>query len=88
MKKSIIIICTILIFICSAIVKNSYNKLYEEKKENPYFAYYIEGKEVSEMPLKDSTLTLSKDSTCNNGVTISWDDDTWSAKINYTNYVK
>lgn len=39
------------------------------------------------LPKKESGLTLSKESKCNNGVTIKWDDNNWSALINYENFI-
>ena len=49
-------------------------------------AIYVLGEEVYDMPKKESGMTISSESHCNNGVTISWDDETWSLKVNYTNF--
>ncbi len=74
---------------------------YEEKKdfnvingvvEDPgdlYFAYYVNNEITREMPNKDSGLTLDiTKSSCNSGVTISWDDDNWHAIVDYSTYVR
>jgi len=54
-----------------------------------YFALYVDNTISSSIPTKDSGYTLdTTKSTCNNGVTISWDDINWSAITNFTNYVQ
>ena len=40
------------------------------------------------MPSKDSGYTMSSKSNCTNGVTITWDDEEWMAKVYYKNYQK
>ncbi len=58
-----------------------------EKPSDFYFAYYINDEITREMPTKDSGLTLDTEkSSCTNGVTISWDDDTWHAILDYSTY--
>ena len=72
---------------------------YEEKKdfnvingqvEDPgdlYFAYYVNNEITREMPNKDSGLTLDTEkSSCNSGVTVSWDDENWHAIVDYSTY--
>ena len=74
---------------------------YEEKKdfnvingvvEDPgdlYFAYYVNNTITRDFPTKDSGLTLdTTKSSCTSGVTISWNDDTWQAILDYSNYQK
>lgn len=58
----------------------------KEIKESPIFAYYVDGEKTLEMPSKDLGYTLSSESKCNNGVIISWDDESYSAFINYSNF--
>ena len=52
-----------------------------------YFAVYIDGQITNTFPSKDSGYTLdTTQSSCTNGATVSWDNDSWSAAINFTNY--
>ena len=50
-------------------------------------AIYLEDEQINYIPEKDSgyTLDLTK-SSCNNGVTIAWDSDSWNALVNFANY--
>ena len=60
--------------------------LKEETQEN-MLAIYLEDEQINYIPDRESgyTLDLTK-SSCNNGVTISFDYNTWSVKTNYSNY--
>ena len=60
--------------------------LKEEIQDN-MLAIYLEDEQINYIPEKDSgyTLDITK-SSCNNGVTISFDYNTWSVKTNYSNY--
>ena len=60
--------------------------LKEEIQENT-LAIYLEDEQINYIPDRESgyTLDLAK-SSCNNGVTISFDYNTWSVKTNYSNY--
>ena len=93
------IIGLILIFL-SGYFFNKFYVLYEKKTnlnningsvddfEKYYFAYYVNDNSTREMPNKDSGLTLDTEkSNCNNGVTVSWDDDNWHAILDYSTYV-
>ena len=52
-----------------------------------YFAYYIDGEISREMPYQNTGYTLDSDkSSCNNNATVTWDNATWEAKVNYRNY--
>ncbi len=51
-----------------------------------YFAYYVDDVLTYDMPSKDSGYTMSSKSNCTNGVTITWDDESWSAFVNYEKY--
>ena len=59
----------------------------KEEQEESILAIYLENEQINYIPEKDSgyTLDLTK-SSCNNGVTISFDYNTWSVKTNYSNY--
>ena len=52
-----------------------------------YYAIYVDDKISNTIPSKDSGYTLDTEkSSCNNGVTMSWDDESWSTLVNFTNY--
>ena len=52
-----------------------------------YFAVYIDGQITNTFPSKDSGYTLdTTQSSCTNGATVSWDNDSWSAAVNFSNY--
>ena len=52
-----------------------------------YYAIYVDDKISNTIPSKDSGYTLDTEkSSCNNGVTVSWDDESWSTLVNFTNY--
>ena len=52
-----------------------------------YFAYYVDDTITREMPKKGTGYTLdTTKSNCTNGVVPTWDDDTYSAILNYENY--
>ena len=52
-----------------------------------YFAVYIDGQITNTFPSKDSGYTLdTTQSSCTNGATVSWDNDSWSAVVNLSNY--
>ena len=52
-----------------------------------YFAVYVDGEITNTIPSKDSGYTLDEtQSSCTNGAKITWDDDSWSAFINLSNY--
>ena len=52
-----------------------------------YLSIYLEDEQINYIPDRESgyTLDLAK-SSCNHGVTISFDYNTWSVKTNYSNY--
>ena len=57
--------------------------------ENPgdlSFAFYVNDEIVLEAPSKESNLALSEKSNCTNGVTVSWNVDSWNASVDYSNY--
>ena len=52
-----------------------------------YYAIYVDDKISNTIPSKDSGYTLDTEkSSCNNGVTVSWDGESWSTIVNFTNY--
>ncbi len=52
-----------------------------------YFAYYVDGVISTSMPTQNSGYTLDTEkSSCNNGVTITWDEAGWNAIANYRGY--
>ena len=52
-----------------------------------YFAYYVDNTITREMPKKGTGYTLDTEkSNCTNSVVPTWDDDTYSAILNYENY--
>ena len=52
-----------------------------------YFAVYIDGQITNTFPSKDSGYTLdTTQSSCTNGATVSWDNASWSALVNFSNY--
>jgi len=52
------------------------------------FVYYVDDVVTKNPPTMSSGYTLSSKSSCNNGVTVTWDNENWSALVNYTNYQK
>ena len=94
----LIVIGFLLISISAYLFYESY-ALYEETKdfdvingsvEDPgdiYFAYYIDGEISRSMPIQNTGYTLDETkSNCNNNVTVTWDNASWEAKVNHTNY--
>ena len=52
-----------------------------------YFAYYVDGEITRNMPKKGTDYTLDTEkSNCTNGVKVGWDQDKWTALVNYENY--
>ncbi len=52
-----------------------------------YFAVYVDGKITNTFPNASDGYTFnSTESSCTNGVTVSWDSATRSANINFSNF--
>lgn len=52
-----------------------------------YFAFYVDGEITNTFPNASDGYTFnSTESSCTNGVTVSWDSATWSANINFSNF--
>ena len=68
-------------------MSNREPKILSNYEDTDYLAIYLEDEQINYIPEKDSgyTLDLTK-SSCNNGVTISFDYNTWSVKTDYSNY--
>ena len=57
------------------------------EQSDTYFAYYIDDTATREIPKKGDGYTLDTEkSNCTNGVTVGWDNNTWTALVNYENY--
>ena len=55
--------------------------------DESYLAIYLEEEPIKYIPEKDSGYTLDlSESSCTNGVEVSFDYNTWSVKTNYNNY--
>ncbi len=99
-KRKLIIIFTVcsVLLLAGVFLYTSYAIFTEEKEFNVingqyqdpgdlYFTVYIDGKITNTIPAKDSGYTLDTEkSSCTNGTTMTWDNSTWSASINLTNY--
>ncbi len=90
-------VCVFLFFVVltiSGIVLLTHNKKENfqntfDEEENTFFAIYVDDIIASSIPKKDSGYTLDAEkSSCNNGVTISWDLNNWKALLNLTGYVE
>ena len=65
---------------------NKQTILKEEQEENT-FAIYLEDEPINYIPAKDSGYTLDLEkSSCNNGVELDFDYNTWTIRANYSNY--
>ena len=59
----------------------------KEEIEESTLAIYLEEEQINYIPAKDSGYTLDiEKSNCTNGVSVSFDYNTWSVKTNYENY--
>ncbi len=99
-KRKFIIIFTVccILLLAGVFLYTSFAVLTEEKQFNVingtyqdpgdlYFAVYVDGEITNTIPSKDSGYTLDmKKSSCTNGATVSWDNDSWSAVVNFSNY--
>ena len=99
-KRKFIILFTVccILLLAGVFLYTSFAVFTEEKEFNVingqyqdpgdlYFAVYIDGEITNTFPSKDSGYTLDTEkSSCTNGATVSWDNDSWSALINLSNY--
>ena len=99
-KKTFIIVFTVcsVFLLAGVFLYTSFASFTEDKKFNVingtyqdpgdlYFAVYIDGQITNTFPSKDSGYTLdTTQSSCTNGATVSWDNASWSAAVNFSNY--
>ena len=99
-KRRFIVIFTVccIFLLAGVLLYNSFAVFTEEKEFNVingqyqdpgdlYFAVYVDGEITNTIPSKDSGYTLDTEkSSCTNGATISWNNESWSALINLSNY--
>lgn len=98
-RKFIIIFTVCCIFLLAGVFLYTTFAVFTEEKEfnvingkyqdpgDLYFAFYVDGEITNTFPNKDSGYTLDEaQSSCTNGAEITWDNDTWSAAINFSNY--
>ena len=99
-KRKFIIIFTVccILLLAGVFLYTSFAVFTEEKQFNVingtyqdpgdlYFAVYIDGQITNTFPSKDSGYTLdTTQSSCTNGATVSWDNASWSAAVNFSNY--
>ena len=99
-KRKLIVIFTVccILLLAGVFLYTSFAVFTEEKQFNVingtyqdpgdlYYAIYIDDKISNTIPSKDSGYTLDTEkSSCNNGVTVSWDGENWSTLVNFTNY--
>ena len=98
-KKFIIVFTVCCVFLLAGVfLYTSFAVFTEEKQFNVingtyqdpgdlYFAVYIDGQITNTFPSKDSGYTLdTTQSSCTNGATVSWDNASWSAAVNFSNY--
>ena len=98
-RKVIVTIIILSILLLSGIyLYNTFAVFTEEKHFNVikgtvsdpgdiYFAYYVNNTITRSMPKKGTGYTLDTEkSTCTNGVVPTWDDDTYSAILNFEGY--
>ena len=99
-KRKFIIIFTVccILLLAGVFLYTSFAVFTEDKQFNVingtyqdpgdlYFAVYIDGQITNTFPSKDSGYTLdTTQSSCTNGATVSWDNASWSAAVNFSNY--
>ena len=65
---------------------NIINGMYQDPGDL-YFAVYVDGEITNTFPKKEDGYSFdASQSSCTNGATVSWDNESWSAAINFTNY--
>ena len=98
-KKFIIVFTVVCILLLAGVfLYTSFAVFTEEKQFNVingtyqdpgdlYFSVYIDGQITNTFPKKeDGYLFDSTQSSCTNGATVSWDEDSWSALVNFSDY--
>ena len=96
-KRKFMIVFTVccILLLAGVFLYTSFATFTEEKQFNVingtyqdpgdlYFAVYIDGQITNTFPSKDSGYTLdTTQSSCTNGATVSWDNASWSALVNF-----
>ncbi len=77
---SIVMICFLLILIFPLRQKEN-NYIKETNDSEVTFAYVVEGAKQNTIPSKEGYTFDTENSSCTNGVTISWNYSNWNAKI-------
>ena len=99
-KKRFMIIFTVccVILLAGVFLYTSFAVFTEEKEFNIingmyqdpgdlYFAVYVDGEITNIFPKKEDGYSFdASQSSCTNGATVSWDNESWGAAINFTNY--
>ena len=99
-KRKVIVIFTVccVLLLAGVFLYTSFAVFTEEKQFNVingqyqdpgdlYFAVYIDGEITNTFPSKNDEYVFdASQSSCTNGATVSWDEDSWSAAINFSNY--
>ena len=99
-KKKFIVVFTVccVLLLAGVFLYTSFATFTEEKEFNIingqvqdpgdlYFAVYIDGQITNTFPKKaDGYTFVDAQSSCTNDVTVSWDNDSWSALVNFSNY--
>jgi len=77
----------LIFFICTLLLVNVmiYQKTDLKEETISTYAILVDGKEEKEIPSKNSGYILANTSSCNNGASISWDEETWSPVVNLAN---
>ena len=99
-KKKFIIAFTVccVLLLAGVFLYTSFAVFTEEKQFNVingryqdpgdlYFAVYVDGQITNTFPSRSDGYTLdTTQSSCTNGVTVFWNDNTWSAEVDFSNY--
>ena len=99
-KRKVIVIFTVccVLLLAGVFLYTSFAVFTEEKQFNVingtyqdpgdlYFAVYLDGEITNTFPSKNEGYLFDiTQSSCTNGATVSWDEDSWSALVNFSNY--
>ena len=99
-KRKVIVIFTVccVLLLAGVFLYTTFAVFTEEKQFNVingtyqdpgdlYFSVYIDGQITNTFPSKnDGYLFDGTQSSCTNGATVLWDDESWSALVNFSNY--
>lgn len=98
-KKFIVVFTVCCVLLLAGVFFYTTYAVFTEKKEfnvihgqvqdpgDLYFSVYLDGKITNTFPSVDDGYTfVDAQSSCTNGVTVSWDNDSWGALVNFSNY--